>query len=76
MESDKQLPIFCENIRCLRRKHGLSKAAMARILGVGVKTLAALEQGAPSPRLGSSVLLKAGDYFQISTDTLLRTKIS
>lgn len=71
MERDKQLAIFCKNLRYLRQKHGLSKRNMANILGIGVNTLTSLEQGIASPRLGSSVLYNAGVYFHIRTDDLL-----
>lgn len=71
METDKQLTIFCRNLRYLRQKHGLSKTRMANILGVGINTLNRLEQGTASPRLGSSVLYNAGVYFNLKTDDLL-----
>lgn len=71
MENEKQLTIFCQNLRYLRQKHGLSKTRMANILGVGINTLNRLEQGVASPRLGSSVLYNAGVYFNIKTDDLL-----
>lgn len=71
METDKQLTIFCQNLRYLRQKHGLSKTRMANILGVGINTLNHLEQGTTSPRLGSSVLYNAGVYFHVKTDDLL-----
>ena len=71
MENEKQLLILCRNLRHLRQKHGLSKRNMANILGIGVNTLTSLEQGDPSPRLGSSVLYNAGVYFNVKTDDLL-----
>lgn len=74
MNSDPQLTLFCENLLHLRRKHGLSKTEMARILGIGVKTLTFLERGSVSPRLGSSVLVRASVYFDLKCDDLLRSR--
>lgn len=75
MNVDKQLPVLCENLHHLRTKHGLSKAEMAHILGIGMKTLNSLERGQSSPRLGSSVLYNASVYFNIKTDDLLHSRI-
>lgn len=70
MTHENQMLTFCANIRYLRNHHGLSKQKMAHILGVGVKTLNALESDVVSRRLGSSVLIRAAEFFGTSTDAL------
>ena len=72
MTSEEKLLQFCANIRYLRHTHGLSKKNMASILGVGVNTITALENNVVSPRLGSSVLIRAGEYFHLRTCELFR----
>ncbi|MGM9608231.1 MAG: helix-turn-helix domain-containing protein [Oscillospiraceae bacterium] len=67
METDQNLLQFCANIRYLRRRYRLSKKKMAQIMGVGVNTVTALENNIVPPRLGSSVLIRAGEYFHIRT---------
>ena len=70
MTPENQMLTFCENIRTLRSSHGLSKQTMAHVLGIGVKTLNALESDVVPRRLGSSVLIRAAEFFEMSTDAL------
>ena len=72
MTYEERMLTFCANIRYLRNHHGLSKQKMAHILGVGVKTLNALEADVVPRRLGCSELVRAAEFFGISTDALFR----
>ncbi len=72
MTTDQALLTFCANIRYLRDKHGLSKRDMADILGVGVKTITALEHNTVPKRLGSSVLLRMSRHFHVRICELFR----
>jgi transcriptional regulator with XRE-family HTH domain len=45
MGSEKEIMAFCENVRYLRKKNGLSKKEMAKKLGIGVKSLELIETG-------------------------------
>lgn len=60
---DKNLAVFCANVRRLRSREGLSKAAFARIMGVSVHTINRLEQDVLLLCLRtSSVILLSGQY--------------
>lgn len=72
MEHEQKMRTLCENLRLLRKKHGLSKVKMAKILGIGVRMLTNLEQGVVSRRLGGSMLYNAGEYFGVRADDLFR----
>lgn len=70
MTHETRMLTFCANIRSLRIRYGLSKQTMAHILGIGVKTLNALEADVVPRRLGSSMLIRAAEFFELSTDAL------
>lgn len=65
MKQDEYLLILCDNLRRLRRAHGLSKKEMAKILGIGVKSLSLLENNILPPRLGCEMLFRASQHFKI-----------
>ena len=73
MKSEDQFLILCQNIRYLRKANGLSKAKMARILGISVKTLTKLEQDALPPRLGCEALWRTSAYFNVPLHKLFDT---
>lgn len=62
---------FRENIRYLRRKHGLTRKEMAGILGVCPGTVGRMERG-ETVRLHTGMLCRACDFFDISADAMLR----
>ena len=49
--NDKEIKIFCENIKYLRKEQGLSKKEMAKKLGISTASLSILESGKLPPRL-------------------------
>ena len=63
---------FCSNIRALREREGLSKAAMAKRLHIGVRTLTRLEHGELPPRLDCCIIFAICDEFDISISDLFR----
>ena len=58
---------LCINVKFLRRKHGLSKTAMAKILGISPSSLNKLENGV-MPRISSEVVIRLMSYFHISAE--------
>ena len=58
---------LCINVKFLRRKHGLSKTAMAKILGISPSSLNKLENGV-MPRISSEVVIRLMGYFHISAE--------
>ena len=65
--SDSELKHFCETVSDLRQKHGLSKTAMAKILGISPSSLNNLEDGV-MPRISSTVMIRLMGYFHISAE--------
>ena len=65
--SGSELKQFCETVADLRRKHGLSKTAMAKILGISPSSLNKLENG-EMPRISSEVVFRLMGYFHISAE--------
>jgi len=63
---------FCSNIRALREREGLSKAAMAKRLHISVRTLTCLERGELPPRLDCCIIFAICDEFDISISDLFR----
>lgn len=57
--------IFCENIKKLRKKNGLSQKEMAQKLDISVKSLSTLEKGAIPSRLSVSIVFKIYKIFGI-----------
>ena len=62
--------LFCYNVKRLRDEHNLSKKQMAKIMGVGTKTLTSIENGAIPPRASAEIILKICDHFSISPQKL------
>ncbi len=60
-----ELKIFAENVAHLRRRHGLSKKDMAKLLGIGMCSLNKLEKGEFPPRLTVEVNMRIYLYFGI-----------
>ena len=65
--SGSELKHFCETVSDLRQKHGLSKTAMAKILGISPSSLKKLENGV-MPRISSEVVIRLMGYFHVSTE--------
>ena len=72
MKNDREISVFCANVRRLRTENGLSKREMARKLGIGVKSLSYVEQGTLPPRLNCSVLLRIEHSFGVKAADMFR----
>lgn len=64
------------NVLYLRKKHNITKKDMARILGVGIKTLNKIEHEILPPRLSVDILFKIQKRFGISVSSLVSEDIS
>ncbi len=60
---------FAERLKELRIEHGLSQAALAKIIGVSQKAIDYWEREINEPKATYIILL--ADYFMVSTDFLL-----
>lgn len=71
MKNNTELSILCHNVKAIRQEHKLSKAKMAKILGIGVHTLTLLEKGIIPERLSSKFLFSFEKPFGIGVLELL-----
>ena len=60
---------IAENIRRLRKRHGLSQAEFGAIAGVSDKAVSTWETGAKEPRMGA--IQKLADHFHISKSDII-----
>lgn len=65
MNGEKDIQIFCENLKKLRLEFGYSKKKMAEILNIGIKTLTTIENGMIPPRLNCEILFQIYTRFGI-----------
>ncbi|MBQ3127219.1 MAG: helix-turn-helix transcriptional regulator [Clostridia bacterium] len=61
---------FCQNVRLLRERHGLSKRKMAAILHISVPTLEKLEAGILPHCVRTDILFYIHDAFGIEIDDM------
>ena len=57
--------IFLYNVAWLRRKHGLSKKDMAKILGISTATRNKIEKGEMPPRMSVEIVFNIYEYFGV-----------
>ena len=62
-QNEKQLKIFCDNVKYLRKSNGISAREMCRILKISTRSLNRLESGEIPPKMSVSVILRVADYF-------------
>ncbi|MBQ8403580.1 MAG: helix-turn-helix transcriptional regulator [Clostridia bacterium] len=72
MDTSMELDIFCKNIKTLRNIKKLSKRKMAKILGIGVKSLTSIENGVIPPRLSCEVAFEIKRHFGITLEDLFK----
>lgn len=65
MSIETEIFIFCENVKRLRAKEGLSKREISEILGISIRSLTMLEKGILPKNLCCDVLLVICNYFQL-----------
>ena len=70
--SEDQLANFVHNVAVLRRRHRLSKRAMAKILHISPRTLNLMEAGQVPPGLKVDTIYHLAAFVHISVPELLR----
>ena len=67
--------ILGKNIQYLRKQKGLSRNALAKMLGISPSTLKNLEEGVLGKLMRVSVLVKAADIFGYTPQVLLEKRL-
>ena len=70
MYTDDYKYYFSRNICYLRETHHLSKRAMAKLLGISIKSLSLLEAGTIPPRMTINVLRRIFAVFHVTPHTM------
>ena len=65
METNEMLCFFCKNVKKIRKKNKLTQKEMAKILGIGIVSLSAIERGRIPPRLKADIVIKIYRNFGI-----------
>ena len=66
---------FGENLKYLRKVHGLTQVKMAKIVAVCVATYRKMEKGDPSARVHSGRIHRICDHFGITANEILDTRL-
>lgn len=70
MNEYNEFDVFCNNIKYLRIKNGISKTKMAKIMQISVYCLTKIEKGILPPSLDVAVLFCINAYFGVSSAQL------
>lgn len=65
----KELEIFAERVRMLRKQRGMSQKELGEAIGLSHKSISTIESGSRTTTLEKLVMLAR--FFQVSTDYLL-----
>ncbi len=65
-KNTKELFYLSKNVTFIRKSNNLSKKEMAKLLGIGVKSLSKLEKGELPPRMGANIFFNIQKHFGIS----------
>ena len=63
---NSEIQIFCKNMTKLRKKYNLTQKEMAKICGIGVKSISLIEKGILPPRLSAEIIFTVANYFNVS----------
>ena len=63
--TNKDLLIFCHNIRALRRVHKLTQKEMAKICGISISTLRKLEHNILPVKISIRTVFNLSIYFNL-----------
>ena len=66
VSNEQEIWVFCENIKFLRRKHGLTKTQMAKMLDIGRYSLTKIENSTLPLRLDCAVFYNIYKHFKIT----------
>ena len=67
--------IFAENLKYLRKVHGLTQVEMGKIVGVCTGTYRKMEHGDPSARVHARRVCHICDHFGITMEEILDTRL-
>ncbi len=70
MNKDIYITNFCSNVKMLRKANGLTTQEMAKILGIGTKSLSMIEQGALPKRLSVDITFEIYKNFGVNPKDL------
>lgn len=70
MHQNDELKIFCQNVKLLRERAGLSKRSMAAILGIGTASLTKIEGGTIPKRVSTEIIFTLSDHFKLKITDL------
>lgn len=70
MIAEKEIAIFCSNVRHLRQSHALTVQEMADICDIEPEDLKKLEQGTLTENITVDVAIRLFHYFKISPEQL------
>ena len=65
----RELEIFAERVRVLRKQRGMSQKELGEAIGLSHKSISTIESGSRTTTLEKLVMLAR--FFQVSTDYLL-----
>ena len=71
MNDQTEISILCENVKRLRKRENLSKKEMARLMGIGVRSITMLENGVLPIRMKANALWYLKWRFGITIEELL-----
>lgn len=72
MITDTEISIFCNNVKVLRERNGLSSEKMAEICGITLSSLMLIERGVLPSDLTIDIAIRLYRYFKISPENLFR----
>lgn len=68
MMTEKEISIFCKNIKYLREKHNLEKREMADICGIDIPSLEKIEKGILPDSISIDIVINLYRHFNISPE--------
>ena len=66
---------IAHNLVTLRKRYGLSRCAMAKLLGISVYSLRVLEQGERLPNVGIEFLFRLAGHFRIRVADFMSARL-
>lgn len=74
-EQQQEYHNFSHNVKYLRLHNHLSKKSMAKVLGIGTKTLSKIEQGEFPPNTSIRIFYRIHQYFNLSPQHQLTRRL-
>ena len=70
-----EFEIFTSNIAFIRRKYGISKKQMSKLLGISVRSLNVIEGGEMPPRLTADIIVNVWTEFHLRPSDLFERRL-